>query len=219
MLRRRYITPELLAQLEEQHRKLEARALARQLRAEKPKLPPSPAKEAVNQRLKEVGRIWATLTQEEARTWDEYSKLIHQSERRLSFEPRRAANNLFTSLTTRFLAVNPNAEPPRTAPPYIFGGEGVSVNVTTNLGELTFTANRPNNPDITTELLIKKLKDANKLGPMTGFRSQGFITFTPDNLTQTLTLPRGNYGAAVRFIRTDTGQATSILVVGRVEVR
>jgi hypothetical protein len=161
-----------------------------------------------------AGRTFADLTEEEYLAWWAFAREQVRTGQTTSPQP----SNAFTALAAKYLQVNPLAsEPPRLPPSGTFGGDGVKVSVTAVPGGVRFDADRANGSGITTELLLCPLRSRHENPRPRDYRGQGFVAFG-SSLSRVVPVLPGPYACAVRFVLMGTGQATDVLVVGRVIV-
>ncbi|MCE9557396.1 MAG: hypothetical protein K8R88_00445 [Armatimonadetes bacterium] len=190
-----------------------------QMRSRKiPANPRTPAQQANRDRFTIATQTWKSLSLAEMQTWEAFTTQTHRAHLNPSLSPTPPAYTVFVSLSTKFLAVNPGNTPPRTAPAEFFSGDGIRIAVSASPGQITFAANIPNSPGVTTEFLIQKLASAGRRGNPKDYRSQGFHTYTSGTLTHTLSAKPGLYLVAVRYTQVSTGQTSELVPFGRVEV-
>jgi hypothetical protein len=161
---------------------------------------------------------FSRLTPDEYAQWQDYAATtLHRD----PFTGRRtypAAHNFYLSLTRAFLAINSHSTPPTLPPAERFDGDDITITVTAGEGTLTFTADAPNAPNVTTELLIQPLKTAFRTPLKAGYRHQLYHAFTPDMLSITVPFKAGWCAPAIRFFHTETGQAARFQFFGKSEV-
>lgn len=127
-------------------------------------------------------------------------------------------SNAFTALAAKFLQVNPGViDPPRLPPTEAFGGDAVRVTVAAEPGGVRFSADRANAAGVVTELLLCPLRSRHEVPRPRSYRGQGFVSFG-SSLSKFVPALPGPYACGVRFVKTATGQASEVLVVGRVTV-
>ncbi|RYG26440.1 hypothetical protein EON82_03335 [bacterium] len=81
----------------------------------------------------------------------------------------------------------------------------------TTAGKVTFTASAANSTNVTTELLLQPLKNANRKPSSRGYRIKAYNSFAAGTLTKDVTVPPGYYAAAYRFVSKTTGQSTPLV--------
>lgn len=183
-----------------------------------PANPKTTVQQANRERFAAASQMWQTLTSAEMATWDAYAILLHESPATPSLTRIPATYPIFVRLTSKFLAVNPNQTPPRTAPQSRYSGEDARITVTSSAGQLIFKAAIPNSPGVTTEFLIEKLATNGRRGNLKMCRSQGFHTYTPGTLSHAITVKPGHYFVAVRYTLMSTGESSELTALGKVEV-
>lgn len=178
--------------------------------------PRTPAQQAWRKAMAQATKLYASLTEAEYGSWQDYVQRVHRTLPGHSLRPAPRVNNVFVALTAKFIAVNPGAEPPRMAPSELFTGDGVSVSVEGLAGAVRFTASGPNSVGVVTELLLQPLASFGRRGDADKYRGQGFHSFAPGSVSVDVVAPRGPVLAAVRFVSVATGQVSALVPLGRV---
>lgn len=179
-----------------------------------PRNPRTPNQEAWRGFVARAGRAFRDLDEAEYLAWAAYAREQVAMGRATSPYP----SNAFTALAAKFLQVNPSMiEPPRLPPTEAFGGDAVRVTVAGEPGGVRFSADRANAVGVVTELLLCPLRSRHEVPRPRSYRGQGFVVFG-SSLSKLVTALPGPYACAVRFVRSATGQASEVLVVGRVVV-
>lgn len=183
-----------------------------------PRDPWTPAQAAARAIMTRAGHFYAQLTDVEVEEWERYARLLEQESRLNGVVIRIRTYNAYMSLAARFLALHPESEPPRTPPATSFPGDRIEITATAVEGAVRFEASGPNADDVTTELLLQRLRYAHG-GPLTDkYRHQKFYVFSPSGLEIDVPVPPGRYAPAVRFLRLSTAQPTPLLLLPTVRV-
>ncbi|MCW5937601.1 MAG: hypothetical protein KIT11_09885 [Fimbriimonadaceae bacterium] len=124
------------------------------------------------------------------------------------------AMQAFVALSTKFLQATPGGSVPLAPPTTPFTGDTVVVTATATTGKVTFTANQPNASNVTTEILLQPLASQIRNPQKGAYRTKKFFRFLPGSLSTDVDVPAGWYAAAVRFVKTTTGQAATIQPIG-----
>ncbi len=127
-------------------------------------------------------------------------------------------NNLYVTLAAKLLQAVPNATLPTVPPSQDFVGDGIKVTVTPGIQSVNFTASGGNSAHVVTELLLQPLKSANRTPIVRSYRPAAFFGFTSGQLSKTVTAQSGWYACALRFVQNQTGQASAIIELGKVQV-
>ena len=179
-----------------------------------PKNPRTPSQEAWRGFVARAGRAFRDLDEAEYLAWSAYAREQVAMGRATSPYP----SNAFTALAAKFLQVNPGAtEPPRLPPTEAFGGDAVRVTVVAEPGGVRFSADRENAAGVITELLLCPLRSRHEVPRPRSYRGQGSVSFGA-SLSEFVPALAGSYSCAIRFVSTATGQASEVLVVGRVMI-
>ncbi len=173
----------------------------------------SPAQKAVAGRMRQVSAAWNSMTPAQAAEWHRYAGTIELHDRITGKVYSPAGYNAFTGLSTRFLQVNPTGDVPLAPPTASFTGDSVVVTATAEAGQITFAASGANAPGVVTELMLQRLASPRRL-PSGRYTSAAFAAYTPEHLTETVTVEPSAYACAVRFVLAATGQAGAVFPLG-----
>ncbi len=174
--------------------------------------PQSAAQLAQQTRLKKAAATFATLTGAQNTAWQTYAQ-NHPITTKNGDNAIQSAYSAFAGLFTKFIQVNPLGTFPTAPPSVAFGGDAVTVTVAATTGKISFTANKANAVNVTTELLLQPLKNIYRK-PTNNYPSLGFFPFTSGGLTTSLTVTPGAYSVAIRFVNSATGQQVDKVVLG-----
>jgi hypothetical protein len=176
-----------------------------------PANPNTPAQEAVRANLTKASRAYEALTPTQIDQWEAYAKTITKIHP-ITGEPYNPTGiAVFVALATKFLQVNPNGVIPLLPPAADFNGDNLTITVSTGLGQLTFSSNAANSANTKTELLVQRLRNRNRNPQKLGYRNKAFVAFAPGNLSANVPVTPGAYACAVRYVNTQTGQATELV--------
>lgn len=167
---------------------------------------PSPAQQAVRDRLSQVSRAWRAMTPAQAQLWRNYALELG--------EPN--AQNVFNRLGTKVLQVSPGGSLPLAPPTSPFPGDAVRVQVTGEPGAVRVQPLRANAPGVVTEILVQSLPSVHCRTYLSKYRTAQFVAFGAAAVS--VPLRRGVWALATRFVDAATGQSTEILEVGLVVV-
>lgn len=180
--------------------------------------PKSPLQLAARRRLSLCADAWHQLSPEQGQAWRAYAAKL--SSRLPGGQTGKIvrAQNIFNALACKVLQVNPEATIPLDPPSRPFGGDGVEVTVSAQEGQITFTANTANRNGVVTELLLQPLRSGASNPQAKAYRSQAFVAFSSDHLSEVVTLDAGWYACAYRLVNAATGQSTAMEFVKAVRV-
>src|SRR5205823_4082290 len=94
-----------------------------------------------------------------------------------------------------------------------FAGDTISPPAAGGAGKVPFNATSANAANVTTELLLQPLKSANRKPQPNGYRSKAFQVFIAGSLSSIVNVPAGWYVPAYRFVNTQTGQDTGLVIL------
>lgn len=155
---------------------------------------------------------WRDLTDDEQRAWLAWAK------RENPFAGASAAANSFRSLAVRWLAFDPQGDPPRLPPDAPFGGDAVEVAVDGTSSTIRFVADRPNSTGVATELMAVAVRSAISEPRDRDYRILGRMAFAKGALSCEVPATPGRHAVGVRFVLRATGQSTGVLRLGIVRV-
>ncbi len=156
--------------------------------------------------------LFSGLSSEEHRAWRAYAKDLSRPGQTVR------AVNAFIALATTFRRLNPGQWPPRLPPEAPFLGDCLRVTAVGAEGGVTFRADRPNGPDVTTVLMLQRLRSYGDARNPEKARWQRAVRFAEGGLSVTVPARRGVYEAAIRLYKTATGQSTPLTWLGQLEV-
>lgn len=174
--------------------------------------PRTPAQRAARDRMRLAGQAWLALSFQEAEAWREFARRLAPSALVRAPQPV----NVFKTLATRVLAVDPGAAIPSLPPSAPFGGDAVRVTIEAVQGGIAFVPDGSNATGVVTELLVQTLTSPHRAAYPERYRSRGFVAF--GGSPAAVQTGAGWHAVAVRFVHAATGQATPLLELGRVRV-
>ncbi len=183
-----------------------------------PRNPRTPAQRAWRGLVGRAAKEFKALTPEQYALWVDYCRDLDAQNAAEGRPGCARPINVFTSLTAKFLQATPGAVPPTTPPGSPFQGDGVSVSAGAGEGTVAFASNAPNAPDVATELLLQRVASINGAPTPRGYRTSGYHAFAPGSLSASVSAEPGFYAAAVRFVRTTTGQSSGVVALGNLKV-
>jgi hypothetical protein len=183
-----------------------------------PRNPRTNSQTAVRQNLARAVAAYRNLTPAEAAAWTAYAAGQVRVDLRDGTARRPSAYAAFTGLATKFQQVNPGAPIPLNPPPYAFIGDPITLTASGGAGQITFAASGPNSADVKTELLWQPLRFGHQSPQARAYRTQAFAHFETPTLDIALGAAPGWYALAYRFVNVQTGQETSLAVLGAVNV-
>ncbi len=181
------------------------------------KRPTQPIQQTIQNRMAQVMASYNTLTREQAMQWNAYASTLTRSGDPDNAPYHPTGQNVFVGLASKFLQINPTGTVPPAPPISPYFGDLVTLILTGETGQLLFTASAANSPDTRVELLVQKLKTPRR-SPVPFYKSAAFVAFTSTLLTHALPTAPGWYACACRFVNSNTGQMTTMIPLGIVEV-
>lgn len=165
----------------------------------------SPAQFAATARLRQAAALWLDLSVEEGAAWEQYAETITRSNNVSGTQYSPCAYNAFSMLTTKFLQLNPEEDPPRLPPVGDFIFASPTLEVEGQVEGVLFTALWPCNPGEAMELYIQKLPTQHRK-PGNQYVSAAVAPFHPGELEYFLPLEPGYYALAARPVCLATGE-------------
>lgn len=172
--------------------------------------PNTPAQQLIRENFTKASGIYRTFTTNQLDAWKNYANYQTTTDKLDGSKSKPTAFNAFMKLACKFLQVDPQGTVPTTPPTTGFNGDNVELTVTGGTGELTFTASAANTSGVTTEILLQPLANANRRPQVGAYRHKLFHIFTSGNLSLDVSVPVGYYAAGYRFVKTATGQASTL---------
>ena len=177
----------------------------------------TPAQREGNERLRQAAALWQDLTLEEVAAWRDYAGTLVRRNPVNGQTYAPAAYNAFTMLTTKFLQVQPEADPPRNPPKGGFLFESPNVQAKPVPGGVLWTALGPTGTDELAELMVQRLPNPKRL-PGNQYVAAAFVPFVEEPLQFFLPLGPAGYSLACRFVRPSTGEQTGLGIFGTIVV-
>lgn len=177
-----------------------------------PRDPRTPAQVAARERMSLAARVWTSLTLEQAAAWRLYAESLVAG----PLDPAPNPSAVFCALAVRVLAVNPAAAVPLMPPADPFAGDAVRLKLVQIAppGKVRLECLQGNSPGVTAELLLQPLGSIHRAAYREKYRTAGFfdlVTGTPVELPSRA----GAVAVAMRTVVANTGQAGSLLELGR----
>ena len=180
--------------------------------------PKTPLQRKSRGRIETVAEAWAGLTPEEHAGWARYADLAYAAGVRSESGKRLRPYDLFCGLGAKWLQVHGGTLPPRAAPVRPFLGDALTVIAEPFESGIRFRSNGPNGPLALTELLWQPLRNAARTPQADRYRTQAFVSFSPDALVADVEAKPGAYAVAVRWVLSTTGGASPLVPLGVVVV-
>lgn len=175
-----------------------------------PTNPDTLAQRTIRNDFTRATQTFATLTSSQVAAWKVYASKFTMRTKAGKLRQKNAIN-VFASLATKYLQVNPTGTIPVNPPTSAFSGDNITVSASSgSAGTITFTASAANSLGVKTELLLQPLADDNRKPQPGAYRTEQFVAFAVGSLTANVSVPSGYYAAAYRFVKTSTGQATKL---------
>jgi hypothetical protein len=204
------------------------RAIVRRMPTKPPRR--TALQEVAAERVTLVAAVWKALTQEEGEAWNRYAENPHPALPQGGGSVPRRGYNAFLALSTKRLQMFPDEPLPRLPPTSAFLGDGIVIVAQASVplpqppfqdeplgeGAILFSASGPNAAGVVTELLVQPLKSLHRKPLTKEYKSRGFVAFAGEPVS--IPCEPGPYACAIRFVRTDTGQETAIVPLGKVVV-
>lgn len=183
-----------------------------------PNDPKTAAQVATRQRLSRASIAWAEMEPEQVGAWEAYAQSLAKRDPATGQWKSPRPMNLFTSLYSKLLQIDPDATP-QDPPAIPFFGDVVNVGVSSEEGvTIRFTATRANTEGIATELLLQPLANRNRKAFEKHYRIRAIQSFSEETLSVEVPATPGWYACAYRFVNLETGQDTGLAQIGKVFV-
>jgi hypothetical protein len=183
-----------------------------------PRNPQTAAQRASRNRLTDANRAFKTLNADEYAQWRKYAQDIDADVNPSCLLSAPNVHNVYVGLALKLLQINPSATLPRTPPTFRFMGDGIKVSATGGVGKVMFTATGSNTPEVLTELLLQRVTFAFATPMLQHYRHQAFYPFPDNPLSYDVTILKGYYATAIRFVHAPTGQVSALAQLGVVTV-
>ena len=182
-----------------------------------PKDPRTAAQIGARTAFAQASEAYKALSAAEVAAWRRYAEgLTRRGRNGKPFHP--AAMDVFVSLTSKFLQVNPGASVPTAPPAAAFFGDALQMQALGLTGVVLFEAVGINTDATYTELLLQRLADANRKPEPGKYRSWDFVQFDRDMPQVGLAVQAGWIAPAYRYVNVMTGQMTPLLPLPPVHV-
>ena len=179
----------------------------------KPANPKTAAQQGVKNNLGLSSKQFKALGTPVVAQWKAYGLTITKHNQRTGKAYNSTAINAYNALSAKFYQVNPTGTFPTAPPAAPFNGDSIGVSVAAGPATLIFTATGANGTNIKTELLLQPLKSKNRTPTAKGYRTKTFMAFVAGTLSVTVSTPSGWYVPAYRFVNTQTGQASPLVIL------
>lgn len=176
-----------------------------------PKNPKTAAQVNVRANLTKASQTFKGFNSTQLSNWNNYAGTLTRKDPVTGQTYHPTAISVFVEYTTKFLQANAGGTIPLTPPTTAFTGDDVLVTVSAGPGKVTFTANKANAANVTTELLLQPLASPNVKPQSKQYRSKAFFQFVSGTLTKDVAVPAGYWAAGYRFVNKNTGQETEII--------
>ncbi|HRI42589.1 MAG TPA: hypothetical protein PLL78_10420 [Fimbriimonadaceae bacterium] len=176
-----------------------------------PRDPWTPAQASARAIMTRAGHFFAQLTDAEVDEWERYARGLQRDAHLNGTQTRVRPYNAYMSLATRFLALHPGSNPPRTPPTSPFFGDRIEIEAIALPDAVRFAASSGNAAEVTTELLLQELRYAHGNPQRDKYRRQAFVAFEPGSLHADIPASPGRWAPAVRFLRLTTGQSSPLI--------
>lgn len=178
---------------------------------EAPSNPETPAQVAVRTAFTKSAKQWPTLTAAQVAAWNAYGKGQINEEEITEETYTSEGFNAFLKLASKWYAVNSTGSAPTTPPTTGFNGDNITVSATSEAaGTIQFSATAANGTNVTTALLVQKLKNPTNKPRKGAFKVAKYNKFTAGvGLSTTVSVAPGYYAVGYQFVNTATGQMTS----------
>lgn len=181
------------------------------------KQPFSPAQVSIESNFTKANRTWTTLAPNVVQTWRDFAKTQKVKNPLTGKYRTRGAKDVFVGLYAKLLQVSASSAVP-TVPTGAYGGDLITITLSTGIGQLVATASAANSASTTTEFLVQKLASANAQVNPEGYHTYAFKKFASGALTQNIVGTAGTYAVAYRFVNTVTGQMTALVPLSTLSI-
>src|SRR5258708_22267934 len=178
-----------------------------------PRNPRTRAQTAIRANLARAVAAYRTLSTTQFAAWQAYASRQVRVDLRDGTARHPTAYAAFVGLAAKFLQVSPASAIPLNPPAFDFIGDRITLTVSTTPGKIKFTASAANTASTKTELLLQPLRFGHQAPKSRGYRTQTFAAFAAGSLSLTLNVKPGWYAAAYRFVNSQTGQETGLMVL------
>lgn len=175
----------------------------------------TPAQTQASRNLALANQAWRTLSEAEFEAWKAYAQSLAAQDPATGNLVIPKAVNLFIALSTKFLQINPGLAIPPMPPTEVFLGDLVRFSLSVDSGNLSVTASQPNAPFTTTEILTQSLRALHNTPRPKSYASALIHSFKPGDLTQKVKNEPGVYAVVARFVNTQTGESTGLMMLGK----
>ncbi len=183
-----------------------------------PRNPKTAAQEVVRANTRKASAAFNALSPAQYAAWQVYARSLTTTNPQTGLAQTPRAHLLYIHLAAKLLQAVPSATLPTVPPTQEFVGDGIRVSAAAVTGNITFTASASNAANVVTELLLQPLKSAHRTPVLRSYRPAAFFSFAAKGLSKTVPTAAGWVACAVRFVHTGTGQASSIIELGKVQV-
>jgi hypothetical protein len=179
--------------------------------------PQTAYQQAVRAAFSKSTKAWKNLTIAQAAAWNSFAASIVETEEISGAKTKRSGFNWYVALSSRWYLVNGmGGTAPANPPTAAFTGDSLTFTTSADSGGIKITASAANTSGTTTALLFQKLSSANGKPQKNGYRTKAHYAFVAGGLTTTVALTPGTYAVAVQYVKTSTGQETTMQVLGTV---
>lgn len=184
----------------------------------KGKNPKSPAQVAVRVSMTAAARSGITLSGDQLTAWKAYANALtfHNKTSGNAYHP--AWNTVYNASFRNLSDVGMTPTSPIDAPVAPWTPDTITVTANgAGTGDIVFTASDANSTDATTILYVGIVPGYTRQVTEKDLRIAGVFQFTSGTLTQTVggLISGQNYAVGVKFVNTDTGQASPIIFQGQ----
>jgi hypothetical protein len=161
---------------------------------------------------------YRTLTPQENAAWKRYALSPLSNNPDTGAPGGRTAYAAWISLSMRWIALHPDADPPRMPPEFPYAGDPIKFSLTPQANAIVLTATNANSSQTVTVVQWIALEFPSQSFQLRQMRVAAIHPFTAGNLTLTLPAAPGWYVVATHFVSTETGQYTASTRSDAVEV-
>jgi len=183
-----------------------------------PRNPRTPKQQASRALMKRATEAYRNLAPEQLQAWQVYTDKLQAWQQGQGVNKTLRVCDIFISLSVKYLQIHPGESVPVYPPDDLFSGDAVQVTAQGEAGRVRFKTDIPNQPGVLTELLLAPTSSPIAQPNLHAFRHMTFIAFQSGSLETTVPAGEGWHAAAIRFVRSNTGQTTPLLRVGMVRV-
>lgn len=168
----------------------------------------TPARSAVELRMRQANVLWSRLDDDAQMAWVRYGQGRATRSPETGRPVTPSGYSLFVALATKFLQVHGGHEAPTLPPEGPFFGDALAVSFAPAPQALLASAPGANRPGMLTEVLGQPLRRLSHAPKSRGYKSLGFFAFEAGTPVTIPLTKGGAWALQVRFVEASTGRMT-----------